>query len=143
MSLYGDFYNNATDTKMDFVNLSRESRKSGVFTLLAFKETGRLEFISSFLQFLSYTRSLVCTLYTFSFLCYIFEILILTILFIKYMKNMKCIISMLYLSICIVWFASAYTINNNQCLVASFSIVPKGLHCSIHSYGIQNKDTLW
>lgn len=58
MSLYGDFANNATDTKMDFVKLSRESRKSGVFTLLAFKETGRWEFISSFLLFLSFTRSL-------------------------------------------------------------------------------------
>lgn len=61
MSLYGDFFNNATDTKMDFIKLSRESRKSGVFTLLAFKETGRLQFISSFLEFLSYTRSLVGT----------------------------------------------------------------------------------
>ncbi|XP_065936033.1 ceramide kinase isoform X2 [Magallana gigas] len=58
MSLYGDFFNNATDSKMDFVKLSRESRKTDVFTLLAFKETGRLEFISSFLLFLSYTRSL-------------------------------------------------------------------------------------
>lgn len=62
MSLYGDFFNNATDSKMDFVKLSRESRKTDVFTLLAFKETGRLEFISSFLLFLSYTRSLVGTL---------------------------------------------------------------------------------
>lgn len=61
MSLYGDFFNNATDTKMDFIKLSRESRKSGVFTLLAFKETGRLQFMSSFLEFLSYTRSLVGT----------------------------------------------------------------------------------
>lgn len=62
MSLYGDFFNNATDSKMDFVKLSQESRKTDVFTLLAFKETGRLEFMSSFLLFLSYTRSLVGTL---------------------------------------------------------------------------------
>uniref|UniRef100_A0A8W8KA63 Uncharacterized protein n=1 Tax=Magallana gigas TaxID=29159 RepID=A0A8W8KA63_MAGGI len=58
MSLYGDFFNNATDSKMDFVKLSRESRKTDVFTLLAFKESGRLEFMSSFLLFLSFTRSL-------------------------------------------------------------------------------------
>lgn len=107
MSLYGDFYNNATDTKMDFVNLSRESRKSGVFTVLAFKETGRLEFISSFLQFLSYTRSLVCTLYTFSFLCYIFEILILTI-YEKY-EIYYIYVILIYLY-CVVCFSTRLTI---------------------------------
>lgn len=47
----------------------------------------------------------------------------------------------LYVSICNVLFHSAYTINNKQPLFVSISIVPEGLYCSIHSYGIQSKDT--
>lgn len=43
---------------MDFVKMSQSTRKTGLFTLLAFKESGRLEFLSCFMGFLTMTRSL-------------------------------------------------------------------------------------
>lgn len=60
-SFTGDYYNNATDSKMDFVAMLQDSRKTGLFTLLLFKETSKLEFMSSFLDFLSFKRTIVCT----------------------------------------------------------------------------------
>lgn len=60
MSLCSDFFNNANDSKIDLVDMSQKTRKSGVFTLLALKETGRLQFISCFLQLLTLNRSIVC-----------------------------------------------------------------------------------
>lgn len=58
VSFSGDLFNNATDSTMDFVKMSQNTRKTGFFTLLAFKETGRLEFLSCFMGFLTMTRSL-------------------------------------------------------------------------------------
>lgn len=62
ISFSGDLFNNATDSTMDFVKMSQSTRKTGLFTLLAFKESGRLEFLSCFMGFLTMTRSLVCML---------------------------------------------------------------------------------
>ena len=58
-SFTGDYYNNATDSKMDFVAMLQDSRKTGLFTVLFFKETSKLEFMSSFLDFLSFKRTTV------------------------------------------------------------------------------------
>ncbi|XP_011448906.3 ceramide kinase-like isoform X1 [Magallana gigas] len=58
MSLCSDFFNNASNSKVDLVDMSQKTRKSGVFTLLALKETGRLQFISCFLQLLTLNRSI-------------------------------------------------------------------------------------
>lgn len=58
MSFSGDLLNNARDSTMDYVEMSRNTRKSGFFTLLAFKESGRLEFLSCFMGFLRMTKSL-------------------------------------------------------------------------------------
>lgn len=60
MSLSSDFFNNASNSKVDLVDMSQKTRKSGVFTLLGLKETGRLQFISCFLQLLTLNRSIVC-----------------------------------------------------------------------------------
>lgn len=60
ISFSGDLFNNATDSTMDFVKMSQSTRKTGLFTLLAFKESSRLEFLSCFMGFLTMTRSLVC-----------------------------------------------------------------------------------
>ncbi|XP_022337446.2 uncharacterized protein LOC111133383 isoform X1 [Crassostrea virginica] len=57
-SFTGDYYNNATDSKMDFVAMLQDSRKTGLFTVLFFKETSKLEFMSSFLDFLSFKRTI-------------------------------------------------------------------------------------
>lgn len=62
ISFSGDLFNNATDSTMDFVKMSQSTRKTGLFTLLAFKESSRLEFLSCFMGFLTMTRSLVCML---------------------------------------------------------------------------------
>lgn len=58
ISFSGDLFNNATDSTMDFVKMSQSTRKTGLFTLLAFKESSRLEFLSCFMGFLTMTRSL-------------------------------------------------------------------------------------
>lgn len=58
MSLSSDFFNNASNSKVDLVDMSQKTRKSGVFTLLGLKETGRLQFISCFLQLLTLNRSI-------------------------------------------------------------------------------------